>query len=287
VRKAGDVIPEVVRVIKKSAPAPYVMPRVCPSCGEPAVRDEDKSAVRCINPECPAQLLRSLFHFVSRGAMDIDGMGERIIIQLVETGFVHSPADLYTLKFEELAALERLGEKSAQNLLDAVEKSKKNDLYRLIYGLGIRHIGEKAAKLLCERFSDIDEILSASEEEIAQIDGFGGIMAHSAYEFFSTEKAHELIERLRGLGLNMAAKRKKKGTALKDMTFVLTGTLPTFKRSDAAALIERHGGEVSSSVSKLTSYVLAGEDAGSKLAKAQQLGIPILSEAQFLELIGE
>lgn len=286
VRKAGDVIPEVVRVTRHAeARVPFVMPRVCPSCGEEAVRDPDKSAVRCLNPDCPAQLLRALIHFVSRPAMDIEGLGEKLLEQLTDAGLVHSPADLYTLTAGQLASLERMGEKSAANILGALERSKSNDLYRLVYGLGILHVGEKAAKLLCARFGSMDEILAASVEEIAQIEGFGEITAKSVAAYFGTAKARALIERLRTLGLNMQAEVKAAGTKLSGMTFVLTGTLPTLRRSEAAALIEENGGTVSSSVSKLTSYVLAGEDAGSKLTKAQSLGIPVINEEEFLRMI--
>ena len=284
-RKAGEIIPEVVKVL--SCPedsTPFQMPETCPSCGQPVTREEGEAAVRCTNPECPAQLLRHLIHFASRDAMDIDGLGPAILEQLVSAGLLYTPADLYALTQEQLAGLERMGEKSAQNLLDALEASKKNDFSRLIFALGIPHIGAKAAKLLAARFPTMDALLEATEEEIASIDGFGQIMAQAVAEFLQLPGSRHLIQALREAGVNMEAAQTPTGSLFSGRTFVLTGTLPTMTRSQASALIESLGGKVSGSVSKKTSYVVAGEEAGSKLAKAEKLGIPVLSEAELLAM---
>lgn len=284
-RKAGEIIPEVVKVL--SCPedsTPFQMPETCPSCGQPVTREEGEAAVRCTNPECPAQLLRHLIHFASRDAMDIDGLGPAILEQLVSAGLLRTPADLYSLTQEQLAGLERMGEKSAQNLLDALEASKKNDFSRLIFALGIPHIGAKAAKLLAARFPTMDALLEATEEEIAFIDGFGQIMAQAVAEFLQLPGSRHLIQALREAGVNMEAAQTPTGSLFSGRTFVLTGTLPTMTRSQASALIESLGGKVSGSVSKKTSYVVAGEEAGSKLAKAEKLGIPVLSEAELLAM---
>ncbi len=284
-RKAGEIIPEVVKVL--SCPedsTPFQMPETCPSCGQPVTREEGEAAVRCTNPECPAQLLRHLIHFASRDAMDIDGLGPAILEQLVSAGLLYTPADLYALTQEQLAGLERMGEKSAQNLLDALEASKKNDFSRLIFALGIPHIGAKAAKLLAARFPTMDALLEATEEEIASIDGFGQIMAQAVAEFLQLPGSRHLIQALREAGVNMEAAQTPTGSLFSGRTFVLTGTLPTMTRSQASALIESLGGKVSGSVSKKTSYVVAGEEAGSKLAKAEKLGVPVLSEAELLAM---
>lgn len=284
-RKAGEIIPEVVKVL--SCPedsTPFQMPETCPSCGQPVTREEGEAAVRCTNPECPAQLLRHLIHFASRDAMDIDGLGPAILEQLVSAGLLRTPADLYALTQEQLAGLERMGEKSAQNLLDALEASKKNDFSRLIFALGIPHIGAKAAKLLAARFPTMAALLEATEEEIASIDGFGQIMAQAVAEFLQLPGSRHLIQALREAGVNMEAAQTPTGSLFSGRTFVLTGTLPTMTRSQASALIESLGGKVSGSVSKKTSYVVAGEEAGSKLAKAEKLGIPVLSEAELLAM---
>ena len=284
-RKAGEIIPEVVKVL--SCPedsTPFQMPETCPSCGQPVTREEGEAAVRCTNPECPAQLLRHLIHFASRDAMDIDGLGPAILEQLVSAGLLYTPADLYSLTQEQLAGLERMGEKSAQNLLDALEASKKNDFSRLIFALGIPHIGAKAAKLLAARFPTMDALLEATEEEIASIDGFGQIMAQAVAEFLQLPGSRHLIQPLREAGVNMEAAQTPTGSLFSGRTFVLTGTLPTMTRSQASALIESLGGKVSGSVSKKTSYVVAGEEAGSKLAKAEKLGVPVLSEAELLAM---
>lgn len=285
-RKSGDIIPEVVAVTRHADHAvPFQMPAQCPSCGAPVVREEGEAAIRCDNPECPAQRLRHLIHFASRDAMDIDGLGPAVLEQLMANGLVQSPPDLYRLKAEEVAQIERMGEKSASNLLAAIEKTKANDLYRLLFALGIRHIGQKAAKLLAQHFKRMDALFDATEEEIAEIDGYGSIMAQSVAAFFALPQTRHLIEALKACGLNMEDKSVVEDTRLEGQTFVLTGTLPTLTRAQAGKLIEEHGGRVSGSVSKQTTYLLAGEDAGSKLTKAQKLQIPILTEEEFLKLL--
>lgn len=287
-RKAGEIIPEVVSVIANPEDSvPFQLPKLCPSCGEPVTRVEGEAAVRCTNPQCPAQLLRNLIHFASRDAMDIDGLGPANLEQLLQAGLVHSPADLYTLTVQDLMQLERFGKKSAENFVAAVAKSKDNDLYRLVFALGIPHIGAKAAQLLCKHFPTMEQILSATEEQIAKIDGFGGIMAKEVVSFFAKHTAKELVQRFMELGLNMQSQSQAVGDTLAGKTFVLTGTLPTMSRKEAAALIEQHGGKVTSSVSKKTSYVVAGEEAGSKLTKAQELQITVLSEADLLAMLQE
>ena len=285
IRKAGEIIPEVLSVSEHAEGAqPFVFPTVCPSCGSPVSQD-DEAAIRCTNTDCPAQLMRHLIHFVSRDAMDIDGLGPAVLEQLSAEGLVHSPADLYRLKAEDIAALDRKAEKSAQNLISSIEKSKGNELYRLVFALGIRNIGLKAAGLLCERFRTIDDIMQADAEEIAAIDGFGSIMAQSVVDYFALESTHELIAQLKELGLQMKpSPQKPQGGVFEGMTFVLTGTLPNMKRSEAAKLIAAHGGKTASSVSKKTTYVVAGEEAGSKLTKAQALGVPVLSEEELLRM---
>ena len=286
IRKAGEIIPEVLSVCEHPNDAvPYAFPTVCPSCGSPVSQD-DEAAIRCTNTDCPAQLMRHLIHFVSRDAMDIDGLGPAVLEQLVGAGLVKSPADLYRLKAEDVTALDRKAEKSANNLIAAIEKSKQNELYRLVFALGIRNIGLKAARLLCENYLTIDDIMNAKSEDFAQIEGFGKIMADSLENYFALDGTHDLIFQLKELGLAMKpSPQKQAGGVFEGKTFVLTGTLPTMKRSEAAKLIEDNGGKTSSSVSKKTSYVLAGEEAGSKLTKAQSLGIPILTEEEFLEMI--
>ncbi len=286
-RKAGDIIPEVVRVVRhEEGIPPYEMPHVCPSCGSPVYREEDEAALRCNNPACPAQILRNLIHFCSRDAMDIEGLGPAVLEQLVDAGLITAAYDLYTLNMQAVAALEGLGEKSAENFRAAIEKSKENDLYRVIYALGIRHVGEKAAKLLSMQFGSMDALMAAAEEDLCAIDGFGEVMAKSVIAYFRLPGSLYFIEQLRRAGVNMQAEQ----SALEDqrfvgMTFVLTGTLPTLKRDEAAALIEARGGKTSSSVSKKTTIVLAGEEAGSKLTKAQSLGIRIIDEAAFREML--
>lgn len=284
-RKAGDIIPEVVRVSTHCGAETYQLPTICPSCGMPAIREQDEADLRCVNPDCPAQRLRNLIHFTSKDAMDIDGLGPAVLELLVKEGRIVHADDLYSLTQEDIADLEGLGKKSADNLLAALEKSKENDLYRVIYGLGIRHIGEKAAKLLAQHFGDMESVMSASVEEVSSIDGFGSAMAESVVAFFALEPSRELVARLAEVGVNMQSQTVRQDDRFAGKTFVLTGTLPTMTRSEATALIEQYGGKTSGSVSKKTSYVLAGEDAGSKLIKAQQLGVAILSEDQFRDMI--
>jgi len=287
-RKAGDIIPEVVRVVSHVPDAaPYVLPTECPSCGEPVLREEDEADVRCVNPSCPAQRLRNLIHFTSKDAMDIDGLGPVVLELLVREERISKADDLYTLTKEDISNLEGLGDKSADNLLSAVAKSKENDLYRVIYGLGIRHIGQKAAKLLADHFGTMEAVMAATTAEIEAIDGFGAVMAESVVAFFRLPPSRELVASLAAVGVNMCAKTQRVDDRFAGMTFVLTGTLPTLTRSEASALIEQRGGKTSGSVSKKTTYVLAGEEAGSKLTKAQQLGVPILDEAQFLAMLDE
>ena len=286
VRKAGDIIPEVIGVVSHAQENPvYQIPDICPACGSPVFFEGGQAAKRCQNSDCPAQLLRNLIHFASRDAMDIDGLGPSIVENLVSAGLVKSPADLYDITLEEVSVLDRIAEKSGSNLLTAIEKSKQNDLSRLLFALGIRGIGQKAAKLLAARFMDIEHLFSASEEDISSIDGFGGIMARAVVEYFSLDATRGLIDRLQKAGVNTRSKDRPTSDRLAGLSFVLTGTLPHMTRSEAGARIERLGGKVSSSVSKKTSYVVAGEEAGSKLAKAQGLGIPILDEAALLALL--
>ncbi len=286
-RKAGEIIPEVVSVVENPVETvPFLLPDTCPSCGEPVSRPEGEAAVRCTNPQCPAQLLRHLIHFASRDAMDIDGLGPAILEQLTREGMVSSPADLYGLTVEQLAGLERMGQMSAENLINAIDKSKQNDLHRLVYALGIPHIGAKAAQLLCRSFPSMEKVISATAEELAEINGFGGVMAEEIVDFFSHASARELVDRLAALGVNMqAAEQEQAGSIFEGKTFVLTGTLPNLSRKEASELIQRNGGKVTGSVSKKTSYVLAGEDPGSKLDKANTLGIAVLSEEELMAML--
>ena len=289
IRKAGEIIPEVVSVASHAENAvPFEFPKLCPSCSSPVTQENGEAAIRCTNTDCPAQLMRHLIHFVGRDAMDIDGLGPSLLNQLVSEKLISSPADLYRLKAQDVAKLERMAEKSANNLISAIEKSKENELYRLVFALGIRNIGLKAAKLICEKFVTIDDIMNATVQDFTQIDGFGEIMALSLENHFSLDSTKQLIDELKSLGLKMKpSKQKAEYGIFSGKTFVLTGTLPTMKRSEASEIIEQHGGKTSSSVSKKTSYVLAGEDAGSKLTKAQSLGVEIISEEQFLAMINE
>jgi len=286
VRKAGEIIPEVVSV-SRHAPGgqPFRLPQTCPSCGAATVRDEDEAVLRCPNIDCPAQLQRTLTHFASRDAMDIEGLGESAVASLTEAGLVRSPADLYTLQAQDVAALDRMGAKSAENLLHALEASKANELSRLLYALGIRNIGQKAAQVLAAHFRTMDALAAADAETITQVEGIGGIMAQRVVDFFRNESNRALVERLRSLGLNFEEHVQAKGDRFAGKTFVLTGTLPTLRRQQAAELIEGQGGKVSGSVSAKTSYVLAGEDPGSELTKAQSLGVPVLDEETFLQML--
>ncbi len=286
IRKAGDIIPEVLSVVSHSENAvPYKIPGFCPSCGGKVTREEGEAALRCCNPDCPNQLLRNLIHFCSRDAMDIEGMGTAVLDALIREGLIRNAADIYLLKAHDIAKIERMGEKSGENLVNAAEKSKSNDLSKLIFALGIRHIGQKAGKLLAEHFGTMEKLMEASVEEIAEIEGFGTVMAQSVVDFFAHEESRELVEKLKGLGINMESKKEVKGNIFEGKTFVLTGTLPTMTRTEASKIIESFGGKTSSSVSKKTDYVLAGEDAGSKLKKANDLGITVISEEEFKSMI--
>ena len=286
VSKAGDIIPEVVAVTRHAEDAPlYRLPEACPSCGEPVHRQEGEAALRCTNPECPAQALRNLIHFASRDAMDIDGLGKAVAAQLVDKGYVGSVADLYTLTKEQLLTLDKFKEKSADNLLGAIENSKKAGLARLLFGLGIRNIGDKAAALLARQFGSMNALRTASAEQVAAIEGFGEVMAQSLAEFMAREGTADLLGRLEAAGVDMEDHSAPRGSALAGLTIVVTGTLPTLSRSEAQALITENGGKAAGSVSKKTSYVVAGEAAGSKLDKAMQLGIPVLDEAGFMALL--
>lgn len=280
-RKAGDIIPEVVRVVTHVGNEVYELPTVCPSCGQPVAHEADEAALRCSNPDCPAQSLQRMIHFASRDAMDIEGLGPAVLEQLVNEGVVSRIDELYTLEREAIQQLEGKGDKSADNLLTAIAASREADLSRLLFALGIRHIGQKAAKLLAQRFGTMEAVMAASRDELLSIDGFGEIMADNVLQFFALEPSQRLIERLRGCGVNMASTMQQTDRRFEGMTFVLTGTLPTLTRDEAAALIEQYGGKTSSSVSKKTSIVLAGEAAGSKLKKAQELGIRIIDQEEF------
>lgn len=285
VRKAGDIIPEVLGSVEKHGDGVFTLPECCPVCGTKLVKSEEEAAVRCPNVECPAQIFRSIVHFASKGAMNIDGLGPQIVHTLLDNKLITSVADLYTLSENKLLQLDNFKEKSVNNLLNAIEKSKSNSLDRLVFGLGIRNIGQASAKLLCDKFGDLDNIMNASDEQIAEIDGFGGVMAQSVYNAFHEEHMIELIKRLKECGINTKYEKIQIDDRFAGKTFVLTGTLPTLKRSEAKALIEKYGGKASGSVSKKTDYVLAGEEAGSKLDKAQQLGIEIITEEQFKDMI--
>ena len=286
IRKAGDIIPEVIRVVShKEGSERFVLPEICPSCGAKVIREEDEAAVRCVNPECPAQLLRNLIHFCSRDAMDIEGMGDAVLEKLVSNGMLAKASDIYTLKKEDFMTLEGFKDKSSQNLVDAVEKSKSNDLSKLVFALGIRHVGQKAGKILADYFGSMEALMQANVEDLTAIEGFGGIMAQSVADFFALDQSKHEIEALAALGVNMVSQKEKIDNRFEGKTFVLTGALPTLSRNEASELIEKYGGKTASSVSKKTSFVLAGEEAGSKLVKAQSLGITIISEEEFREMI--
>lgn len=286
IRKAGDIIPEVVKVVSHAENSEkFTLPEVCPSCGAPVIREEGEAAVRCVNPECPAQLLRNLIHFCSRDAMDIEGMGDAVLEKLVSCGLLTKASDIYTLKKEDFMTLEGFKDKSSENLINAIENSKKNDLSKLVFALGIRHVGQKAGKLLADHFGTMQAIMQADVEALCGIDGFGGIMAQSVADFFALGQSRSEIEALAALGVNMNSLREKTDNRFEGKTFVLTGTLPTYSRNEAGEIIEKFGGKTASSVSKKTDYVLAGESAGSKLTKAQSLGVTIITEEQFNEMI--
>ncbi|MCD7727634.1 MAG: NAD-dependent DNA ligase LigA [Ruminococcus sp.] len=284
VRKAGDIIPEVVGVFKKQSEGTYKLPGVCPACGAKTIRSEGESALRCPNVDCPAQIYRSIVHFASKPTMNIDGLGPAIVEILISNGLIHSVADLYLLTKEDLLGLDNFKDKSASNLINAIENSKTNSLDRLITGLGIRNIGTSTAKLLCERFKTLDGIIAASAQEIAEIDGIGEIMAQSVIDTLKEPHTRELLDRFKEYGLNTVYESQVQDDRFSGKTFVLTGTLPTLKRKEAEAIIEKFGGKSSSSVSKNTDYLLAGEQAGSKLTKAQALGVTIIDEETFLKM---
>lgn len=289
IQKAGDVIPEVVGVNlekRDGTETVFEMPRVCPVCGAEAVREEGEAVVRCIGIECPAKLYRSIIHFASKDAMDIDGLGESIIAELIERGLIHNIADIYHLTFEDVASLKKNGKKFAQNLIDAIEESKHRELYRLINSLGIRHVGVKLAKTLTKYYRTMEQFINSSYEELRLIDDVGEITAQTIYEFFRQEQTIDLIAKLKEAGLNMeVAEEKSSDNRFEGKTFVLTGSLEHYSRDEASEIIEKFGGKTSSSVSKKTDYVLAGEEAGSKLKKAQELGVTIISEEEFVQMI--
>lgn len=289
-RKAGDIIPEVVRAVpekRDGTQAPFEMPERCPSCGEPVELDEESegSAYYCTNSDCPAQIMRNLIHFASKGAMDIDGLGPALLEKLHDTGLVKSIADIYSLTAEQLAGLERMGEKSAAKLISSIEKSKSAGLARFLSALGIRQVGDKAAAVIAARFGDIEELFKATPETLCEIDDVGEITAENIVSFFSHPQTRRMIDRLKNVGVVMTAEKAAAGDdRFAGMTFVLTGTLPDMTRDEASALITSHGGKVSGSVSKKTSYVVAGAEAGSKLAKAESLGVPVIDEAELLRM---
>lgn len=289
IQKAGDVIPEIVEAVvskRTGEEKDFEMPKVCPVCGAEAVREEGEAAVRCTGIECPAKLYRNLVHFVSREAMNIDGLGENIIGVLLEKKMISNIADIYDLKFEDIASLKKNGKKFAQNLIDSINASKENDLYRLITAFGIRHVGVKAAKILAKTYNNIDNLAEADVENLSQVEDIGPIVANSIREFFEQEQTKDLISRLKQAGVNtQRLKEDDEDERFTGKTFVLTGSLENFSREEASNIIEKFGGKTSSSVSKKTSYVLAGEDAGSKLTKAQNLGVTIITEQEFADMI--
>ena len=289
-QKAGDIIPEVVSVCKDMRTGkemPYQFPKYCPSCGEPVYRDADEAATRCTNSACPAQIERNIEHFASRDAMNIEGMGPAVVKSLISAGLVKDISDLYSLKTEEVEPLERMGKKSAEKLILSIENSKSRGLDKLIYALGIRNIGEKAAKSLASHFEDIENLFSATKEELVSIEDFGEVTADDVINFFSHSQTKELVEKLKSAGVKTRYEKEKKGDIFGGLTFVLTGTLPTLSRSEASKIIESYGGKCASSVSKNTDFVLAGDAAGSKLTKAEALGIKIIDEDGLMKMINE
>lgn len=288
IRKAGEIIPEVLGVVPEKRPAgaqPYHLPTTCPVCGAPVERDPDGVAMRCTGVECPAQLQRNIAHFVSRGAMDIEGLGDAIVEQLIAGGHIASPADIYYLKLEDLKTLWKSGERAATKLLGAIEASKQNDVYRLIYGFGIRQVGEKAAKVLTRTFGSLDALMEADEAALTDVRDIGAVTAENIVHWFANPQSRHMIERLRAAGVNFNAAGTQTDDRFAGMTFVLTGSLTLFTRAEATEKIESFGGRASGSVSKKTTYVVAGENAGSKLKKANELGIPVLTEEQFQEML--
>ncbi|MEE1185951.1 MAG: NAD-dependent DNA ligase LigA [Acutalibacteraceae bacterium] len=286
VRKAGEIIPEVVKVSKHRSNTVFTLPSVCPSCNSSLVREEGEAVLRCVNLSCPAQLLQSIIHFASRNAMDIEGLGEKLIEQLVSINKINSISDIYKITKQDILSLDRSGEKTADNLINAINKSKTNDAYRLLYGLGIRLVGDTAAKLLLNELDSIDGVMNASLEQLTEIEGIGEGIANSVFEYFNLESSVRLIDELKDAGVNMKAEKNSlSGDKLASLTFVITGTLPTMGRTQAKEFIENNAGKVSSSVSKKTDYLLAGENAGSKLDKAQALGVRIISEEDLFNMI--
>lgn len=288
IRKAGEIIPEILEVVQEKRPAeavPYRLPETCPVCGARVVRDEEGAFLRCTGAECPAQLSRNIAHFVSRNAMDIDGLGEAIVDQLIANGHISSPADIYFLRLDELKSLWKSGQKAAQKLLNAIERSKENDVSRLIFALGIRQVGEKAAKVLAKTFGSLDKLMQASADELTQVRDIGAVTAQNILAWFADPQSQHMISRLREAGVNFESHVRQEDDRFAGMTFVLTGALSLFTRDEATEKIERFGGKAAGSVSKKTTYVVAGENAGSKLKKANELGIPVLSEEDFLKML--
>lgn len=290
-QKAGDIIPEIVSVCKEErngSESPYQMPLVCPSCGETVSKDADEAATRCTNnTSCPAQIERSIEHFASRDAMNIEGMGPAVVKSLISAGLINKISDIYALRAEDIEKLDRMGQKSAKNLISAIERSKERGLDKLIFALGIRNIGEKAAKSLASRFGDIDLLFNVNVENLTEIEDFGTIMSEDVVKFFAHPQTRIFVDELKAHGVVTKYENEKKGDFFSGLTFVLTGTLPTLSRAEAGAMIESYGGKCSSSVSKKTDFVLAGEEAGSKLTKAESLGIKIIDEEKFLLMIEE
>ena len=288
IRKAGEIIPEILEVVPEKRPAeavPYRLPATCPVCGARVVRDEEGAFLRCTGAECPAQLSRNIAHFVSRNAMDIDGLGEAIVDQLIANGHISSPADIYFLRLDELKSLWKSGQKVAQKLLDAIERSKGNDVSRLIFALGIRQVGEKAAKVLAKTFGSLDKLMQAGVDELTQVRDIGAVTAQNILAWFADPQSQHMISRLREAGVNFESHVRQEDDRVAGMTLVLTGALSLFTRDEATEKIERFGGKAAGSVSKKTTYVVAGENAGSKLKKANELGIPVLSEEDFLKML--
>ena len=289
IQKAGDVIPEIVEVRKEKRTGQEIefkMPETCPVCGAEALREEGEVALRCTGIECPAKLLRNIIHFVSKEGMDIEGLGENLVEQFIEKGLISNIADIYHLTFEDIASLKKNGTKFATNLINAIEDSKQRPFYKLLTALGIRHIGAKTAKTITKRFNTVEKLMNAKVEELASLEDVGQIMAMSINEFFKQPQTIDLIQKLYKVGVNMKEEEKEeKEEKFYGLTFVLTGSLENYTREEAGEIIENLGGKVSSSVSKKTSYVLAGEEAGSKLTKAKNLGVTILTEEQFKEMI--
>ncbi|MEG0091962.1 MAG: NAD-dependent DNA ligase LigA, partial [Oscillospiraceae bacterium] len=284
VRKAGDIIPEIVRVSQKNTPTAFQIPLICPSCAS-EITPTEESALRCINPECPQQLTRNIIHFASRGAMDIDGLGESIVEQLADKKLIADVGDIYFLTHEKLLLLDGFKDKSAQNLMAAIENSKNANLDKLIFSFGIRNIGEKAARLLAEKFKSLETLINATVDSIIEIDGFGLIGAQSVVDYFKRDTVKYVIAKLRESGVNMVYRSSVISDIFSGKTIVVTGTLPTLSREKAEKLVVDNGGKAASSVSKKTGYVLAGEKAGSKLDKANQLGVTVINEQQFLDML--